>query len=236
MQAMKPMYSTEWFETYAATVPASFTDADLRGITATLQLDRYPRILDVGCGIGRISGPLSSRGYSVTGVDISVDALLTASRRAPGPRYIVLDQRHIGQMKWVFDGALYLWNSLGFVGRSADLETLVGVAAALRPGGKVVFDLYHPDWLDRNPRSGEPDDRGAVSIRRWTRAGRCFHEIRYANGQVDDIQFNVYRPEEVRDLSRRAGLEPGVEMAWWSPESHPSPESPRYQLICTRPE
>ena len=231
---MKPMYSTEWFETYAATVPASIVEADLRGITATLDLDRYPRILDVGCGIGRISGPLAARGYSVTGLDISVEALLTASRRVPGPRYVALDQRHIGHLRWVFDGALFLWNSLGFAGRGTDLETLAGVAAALRPGGKVVFDLYHPDWLQKNDRSGGPDDRGAASIRRWTRDGRCFHEIRYASGQVDDIQFDVYRPEEIRDLSKRAGLEPGFEMVWWDPESRPSPDSPRYQLVCTR--
>lgn len=233
---MKAMYSTEWFETYAATVPPSIIEADLRGITATLPLDRHPRILDVGCGIGRISGPLSAQGYSVTGLDISVEALRTAHRRAAGARYVALDQRHIGQLKWLFDGTLFLWNSLGFVGRSADLETLAGVGAALRPGGKVVLDLYHPDWLQKNDRSGEPDDRGAASIRRWTRDGRCFHEIRYANGQVDDIQFNVYRPEEMRDLSSRAGLVPGVEMVWWNSESRPSPDCPRYQLVCTRPE
>lgn len=229
------MYSSEWFETFAATVPASIIETELQGIAASLPLDSYPRILDVGCGIGRIAGPLASRGYAVTGLDISVEALLTANRRAPGPWYVALDQRHIGQMRWVFDSALFLWNSLGFVGRTTDLETLAGVAAGVRPGGKVVFDLYHPDWLLRNERAGEPDDRGAVSIRRWTRDGRCFNKIRYASGRVDDIQFDVYQPEEIRDLSRRAGLEPGVEMALWSSEARPSPDSPRYQLICTRP-
>ena len=232
---MTPMYSTEWFETYAETVPTSMTEADLRGVTAALPLARYPKVLDVGCGIGRIAGPLSAQGYSVTGVDVSVDGLRIASERAPGPRYVALDQQHIGQLKWVFDAALFLWNSLGFVGRSTDADVLAGVAAALRPGGKVVFDLYHPEWLARNQRSGEPDDRGAVSIRRWLRGGRLFHEIRYANGHVDDIQFDVYEPEEIRDLSRRAGLAPDVEMAWWSANRRPSFNFPRYQLVCTRP-
>jgi hypothetical protein len=36
-------------------------------------------------------------------------------------------------------------------------------------------------------------DRGAVSVRRWMRGSRCFHEIRYDNGRVDDIQFDVYQ-------------------------------------------
>lgn len=231
--SMRSMYSTQWFETFAATVPSRIIDTEIAGISAALPLDQYPRILDIGCGIGRIAGPLSAHGYSVTGVDIHVEALVLANRRAPGPWYVALDQRHVGQMRWTFDGALFLWNSLGYVGRSTDFETLAGAAEALRPGGQVVFDLYHPDWLDRNQRAGEPDDRGAA-VRRWMRNGRCFNEIRYADGRVDDIQFDVYRPEEMRDLTRRAGLEPGVEMTGWSPESLPSAESPRYQLICAR--
>jgi SAM-dependent methyltransferase len=234
MTQPEPMYSGEWFETFAATVPASITAADLDGITAALPLDAFPRLLDVGCGIGRIAGPLSGRGYTVTGIDVSLDALHTAKRRAAGPRYLALDQRHVGHMRWVFDGALLLWNSLGFVGRDADLSMVAGLAQVLRPGGKLVFDLYHPGWLSQNERAGHPDDRGAV-VRRWMRGGRCFHEIRYGNGRVDDIQFDVYQPEEIRELSRRAGLVPAADMVWWKTESRPSPSMPRYQLVCTRP-
>jgi SAM-dependent methyltransferase len=231
---MKHAYSTEWFETFAATVPASIIATELDGIGRILPADQFPRILDVACGIGRIAGPLHSRGYAVTGVDINLDALLAARRCAPGPGYLALDQRHIGGMRWCFDGALLLWNSIGFVGRSADLETMTGLAAVIRPGGKVVLDLYHPDWLYRNERSGEPDERGAV-VRRWMRDERCFHEIRYATGRVDDIQFDVYRPEEISELCDRAGFEPRVEMVWWNSKTRPSADSPRYQLVCARP-
>jgi SAM-dependent methyltransferase len=228
------MYSSDWFETFAATVPASIVESDLRGITAALPLEHFPRILDVACGIGRIAAPLWSRGYAVTGLDISVEALRTAQQRAPGPRYIGLDQRHIGRMHWVFDGALVLWNSLGFAGRSGDLETLAGLAEVIRPGGKVVFDLYHPEWLHRSEKSGERDERGPM-IRRWLHNGRCFHEIHYSNGQIDHIEFDVYQPEEIRELCARSGLQPGVDMVWWNPESRPSEDCPRYQLVCTRP-
>jgi len=228
------MYSSEWFETFATTVPASIMEADLEGIAALLPLNQYARLLDVGCGIGRIAGPLSSRGYAVTGLDVSVEALLIAHRCAPGPRYVALDQRHIGRMRWSFDGALVLWNSIGFVGRTADLETMAGLAGSLRPGGKVVLDLYHPEWLQRNERAGERDERGAV-IRRWVRNGRCFHEIEYPSGRVDDIQFDVYLPQEIRDLAQRAGLAPTVEMILWNTETRPSAHAPRYQLVCVRP-
>jgi len=228
---MKPMYSQEWFTTFAATVPASIIANELDGIERMLPRNQYPRLLDVGCGIGRISGPLHARGYAVTGLDVNVDALHTASRQASGPRYIALDQRHVDRLRWTFDGALVLWNSLGFVGRGADLETVAGLAAVVRPGGAIVFDLYHPEWLRRNERPDAVDERGAV-VRRWMNGGRCCHEIRFPNGQVDNIQFDVYLPEEMRDLARQAGLSPTTEMTWWNPAAHASAEVPRYQLVC----
>lgn len=228
------MYSSEWFETFAATVPPAIIAAELDGIAAALPLGRHTRLLDVGCGIGRIAGPLAERGYAVTAIDINLDALRTARRRAAGPHYVALDQRHVGCLRRRFDGALLLWNSLGFVGRSSDLETLCGLAEVVRPGGALVLDLYHPQWMRENERAGEPDQRGA-SVRRWVRDGRCFHEIRYANGCVDDIQFELYLPEEIRELTHRAGFEPGVEMVWWDPQCRPSAAAPRYQLLCTRP-
>lgn len=232
---MEPMYSSQWFETFAATVPAEILAADVSGIAALLPLAEYARVLDVGCGIGRVAGPLAARGHAVTGIDVNVAALREARRVAPGVRYLALDQRDVGRMRWRFDAALVLWNSLGFVGRDADLAMLAGLTRVLRPGGRVVLDLYHPDWLQQNEKMGERDARGA-EVRRWLRDGRLFHEIRYDGGRVDDIQFNVYRPDEMRELCRRAGLEPGADMVWWRPETRASRDVPRYQLICRRPE
>lgn len=233
---MLPMFSRDWFETFAATVPAALMEKELRGIMGILPLAHHGRILDVGSGIGRIAGPLSSHGYSVTGFDVSVEALRLAQRSARGPRYVALDSRHVSYMGWSFDAALLLWHSLGFVGRNRDLETLTALRGVVRPGGKILLDVFHPDWLERHERTGEPDPRGAVSVRRWVSEGRCFHDIRYANGTVDDIQFDVYQPDELRALAERAGLTPGQPMVWWDTDSRPNPDCARYQVVCTRPD
>ena len=228
------MYSNEWFETFAATVPAELVDADVRGIMGLAPRAGHPRVLDVGCGTGRVAAPLAAAGYTVTGIDVHVTALREARRRAPGARYVALDQRDVGCMRWRFDAALVLWNSLGFVGREADLDTLRGLSRVLRPGGRLVLDLYHPEWLRRNEKAGERDARGP-RVWRWLRDGRLFHEIRYDSGRIDHIQFEVYAPDEMRALCQRAGLAPGDDMMSWRPDSRASADAPRYQLVCTRP-
>jgi SAM-dependent methyltransferase len=228
------MYSAEWFETFAATVPAQIVEQEIGALAGILPIEHFRRVLDVGCGIGRITAPLVSRGYAVTGLDISLAALRSAKRRAPAALYIALDQQHIGRMRWRFDGALFMWNSLGLAGLHADLEMLSGVASILRGGGRAIFDSYHPEWLRQNERSGAPD-RGAISVRRWMQGNRCCHEIRYESGRIDDIQFDVYAPEQMGEMCRRANLEPIKEMAWWDASAGPSANAPRYQLICERP-
>jgi len=229
----KAMYSSVWFDTFATAVPNAKIATEVEGVVSVCPKREFPRLLEIGCGTGRISGPLASFGYQVVGLDVNVEALRTAQRRAPGPRYVALDQRHVGSMRWTFDAVLILWNSMGFSTRHNDIETLRGVAQVLRPGGKAVLDLYHPDWLRENESPGEPDSEG-LAIRRWVKDGRCFHEIRYPDGSVDDIQFNVYTPDELRTVTRTAGLEATAEMVWWDPELDPSRDFARYQLECTR--
>jgi len=65
--------------------------------------------------------------------------------------------------------------------------------------------------------------------------GRCFHEIRYASGRIDEIQFDIYQLQEIRELVQHAGFEPLVEMALWRSQLLPDAQLPRYQLVCVRP-
>lgn len=227
-----PMYSSAWFETFAAKVPESNTTAEVAAITRLAPPAEYPRLLDVGCGIGRTTARLAERGYRVTGIDTSVGALRIARRTSAEAAYVALDQRHVGRLRWTFDAAIVLWNSFGFGGRAADLETLRGLQRVLRPGGRALLDLYHPDWLAANEQSGAVDERGAT-IDRWIEGGRCYHRIRYADGSVDDIQFNVYHPAEIGEMLRAAGFRPVSYLVWWKAEATPSAEFARYQVVST---
>ena len=87
----KAMYSAEWFETFAATVPTAIVEKEIDALVRILPIEHYRRVLDVGCGIGRITGPLSSHGYAVTGLDVNLDALRSAKCGAPEAVYVALD-------------------------------------------------------------------------------------------------------------------------------------------------
>jgi SAM-dependent methyltransferase len=228
------MFSRNWYETFSSTVPASTLDVELAGIARTFPVATYPRLLDIGCGIGRIAGPLDARGYAVTGLDVNVEALRIARTRAPGPRYVALDQRHLGAMRWTFDAAIVMWHSLGFADRASDREMLAGVARVLRPGGRLALELFHPGWMAANDKHGEADRRGA-SVRRWVRNGRCFHVIQYPDDSVDRIEFDLYDEAAISTLVVEAGLRVVDTMVWWDPSRRPGDDSARFQVICERP-
>lgn len=100
------------------------------------------RILDAGCGTGRIGGELAARGHFVVGVD--VDPTLIASARAdhPGPTWLVgdlceLDLVAAGQGE-PFAAAVMAGNVMNFVAPSTERRVLARVGSHVRVDGIVV--------------------------------------------------------------------------------------------------
>src|SRR5687768_11322418 len=52
---------------------------------------RRARILDAGCGPGRVGGRLHELGHDVVGVDIDPELIAAAEQDHPGPQWIVGD-------------------------------------------------------------------------------------------------------------------------------------------------
>ncbi|MGW5352114.1 class I SAM-dependent methyltransferase [Streptomyces sp. NPDC004031] len=104
------------------------------------------RVLDIGCGTGVFALLLAGRGADVTGVD-PAGASLDVARAKPGAR----------QVRWIhgdaadvppapaFDLATMTGNvAQGIVAPDAWARTLRGAHAALRPGGRLVFETRDP--------------------------------------------------------------------------------------------
>jgi SAM-dependent methyltransferase len=107
-------------------------------------------VLDVPCGYGRHSVPLAAAGYRVVGVDRS-EVLLGEGRRRAGhgrwPKLTRADYRELPFADGAFDAALNLFSSLGYLGDAEDERALAEIGRVLRPGGRLVIETMHRDWM-----------------------------------------------------------------------------------------
>ncbi len=103
---------------------------------------RGSRILDAGCGSGRVGAELAARGHQVVGVDADRSLVEAARTDHPGPRWLVadlaeLDLAAVGEAE-PFDAAVVAGNVMVFVAPGTEAAVLSGIARQLRPGGVVI--------------------------------------------------------------------------------------------------
>ncbi|MDX6548262.1 MAG: hypothetical protein QOG33_1812 [Gaiellales bacterium] len=150
-----------------------------------LALESGGPVLELGVGSGRIAVPTALAGVPVVGVDLSPEMLDLAWARAL-PHRVTLrlvradmrDLPELGRFALVtvpFRALLHLRDD------DERLALLTAVRGLLLPGGRLAFDVFHPDridieethgrWLEREPGILEravwrPDERSlTLSVR-----------------------------------------------------------------------
>jgi SAM-dependent methyltransferase len=99
-------------------------------------------VLDLCCGTGLMTAELASRGYGVVGLDAS-PAMLARARTllgssAPLVEAVLPDLPLTGP----FDAVVSTLDGLNYLPLPPFRQTLAAVAAVLRPGGWLVFDVH----------------------------------------------------------------------------------------------
>jgi SAM-dependent methyltransferase len=139
-------------EAYAAAFPGTEPEAalDLAVLDdftrRVLEAGGSTRVLDAGCGTGRIARRLSDRGCVVTGVDLSPGMLAVARRDHPD---LDLAEGSLTDLPFddgVFDGVL-CWYSLIHLTDDELPVALAEVARVLRPGGVVLVGFQKGDGV-----------------------------------------------------------------------------------------
>jgi len=107
------------------------------------------RVLDLATGTGSVALLLASRGYRVTGVDISAamveQARLKSARDGLQVTWLVQDATRLDLPAASFDWCCCLYDSLNYVIGEGNLaQVFRGVSRALRPDGLFIFDLNTP--------------------------------------------------------------------------------------------
>ncbi|GAB3806559.1 class I SAM-dependent methyltransferase [Micromonospora zhanjiangensis] len=107
-------------------------------------IDHRARILDYGCGYGRLAGLLVERGFqNVEGVDVAPNLIARAREQQPGARFTVLDRPpRLDRDDGSVDVVLLFAVLTCIPGDAAQRELVAELRRVLRPGGLLyVSDL-----------------------------------------------------------------------------------------------
>ncbi|MFN0092291.1 MAG: class I SAM-dependent methyltransferase [Acidimicrobiales bacterium] len=103
---------------------------------------RGARILDAGCGPGRVGAELARRGHTVVGVDVDPELIAAAREDHPGPTWLVgdlaeLDLAARGEPT-PFDAVVCAGNVMPFLAESTRWEVLARLGAHLADEGRIA--------------------------------------------------------------------------------------------------
>jgi SAM-dependent methyltransferase len=111
---------------------------DVHGEAAFVMRLEPGRVLDAGCGTGRVAIELDRRGVAVVGVDCDSSMLATARRLAPGIRWVEEDVTALA-LDEEFDVVVMAGNVPLFTPPGTHAALVAGGARHLAPGGALVI-------------------------------------------------------------------------------------------------
>ncbi|ART70004.1 SAM-dependent methyltransferase [Mycobacterium dioxanotrophicus] len=104
---------------------------------------RGARILDAGCGPGRVGGYLAEAGHTVVGVDVDPALIAAAEQDHPGPRWLVGDLAELDLpsrgIPEPFDIIVSAGNVMTFLAPSTRVRVLSRLRAHLDDDGRAVI-------------------------------------------------------------------------------------------------
>lgn len=118
------------------------TGADVHGEAGLVAALVGPsgRVLDAGCGTGRVAIELARRGYGTVGIDVDPALLDRARAKAPDLDWELGDLATLPDTTapGPFAAAVLAGNVMIFVARGTEAAVLANVSARLAPGGLAI--------------------------------------------------------------------------------------------------
>lgn len=199
-----------WFEDIADLLGAEYdryahtkgTVQEVDHVIAALDLRPGERVLDVGCGTGRHSVELASRGFKVHGVDISERFIEIA--RTAGDSLATFERIDARTMEFdsEFDAVICLCQgAFGMMTADGEDDAVVdGIARGLRPGGRLALSAFNAYFAVKYHDVADFDAATGVSHE--------LTEIRPESGEprTVDLWTGCYTPRELRLLLSSHGF------------------------------
>lgn len=137
----KPGHS-DWYIERFRTMAAEGHDLDGEARFVDAMVPRGARILDAGCGPGRVGGRLFALGHEVVGVDIDPALIAAAEADHPGPTWLAADLAELdlasAGITDGFDVIVSAGNVMTFLDPATRRAVLERFAVHLAPEGRAV--------------------------------------------------------------------------------------------------
>jgi len=215
----------EWFESffdglYAQALSSQFDEcATLKSVKIVkqlLKLRKDQHVLDIACGMGRLTIPMARMGFIMTGVDLTASYIRQARRLARKEgfdvRFVQKDMREIA-FDSEFDAAMSWFTSFGYFSEADNLGFCRRVLQALKPGGSFLVETQNKSWLLANFRAHSEKTIDGIQIvirNRWDeRSGRGISNWTFRKGRVTErcrSSIKLFNGAEIRSLLRAAGF------------------------------
>ncbi len=162
-------------------------EAELRAVMRALRITSRSRVLDAGCGTGRLTMLLAARAESVSAVDFSprsVDVLRRrlAEERLSNVQTMVGDLNHVSLVAESFDAVASVGVMHHIPTHELRCDALARLRAALKIGGRLVVVVYR--W------------GGMIDSRKERKEGV------HGSG----VYYHAFSPTDLRELLREAGF------------------------------
>lgn len=150
------------------------------------------RVLELGCGSGRILAVIADQVAELHGVDSSKEALRLARRNLPSSIRLYEGEMQSFEVEGVFDRILIPFNGIYCL---PDLDsvrrTFAQVEKALAPEGLLVFDGYAGDPIHEDESFEEGFDEEEV-IKTITARGKSWQVFERSEHRRSDQRFTVH--------------------------------------------
>jgi len=185
--------------------------------------------------MGRHARALSRHGYSVTGIERDTAAIVGARQLGQGPSYIQADVRDYQPEMSAYDLAIIMSQSFGYFDNATNRDVLRRLGIAVREGGRVILDLWNPEFFvaHQGKRKFDLPD-GIVRERKRVEDGRLFVHLDYPDGGQDDFEWQLFSPAEMRALADSVGLTLIVSCTDFDEKKGSSTANPRIQFVLER--
>lgn len=156
-----------------------FESRSSEGAKTAVEISKYikqefknvKRIVDIPCGVGRISIPLSLQGYDVLGIDFSTQFIQFANKKkkefkSDSVSFMVNDMYKSDNLISDFDPQVIIswWTSIGYKKRKNDEKLFRNIRSAVKPGTIFIIETWFREYILNFPIRHFWSDLGDVIV------------------------------------------------------------------------